>query len=162
MSKQAPFDTDTAHRWFGVEYNNAIFPLLEKAERTQEETERMIAMAYASLLHWSSYTKHTAANRARGEYMISTANSYAGRKEAALHHARRCYEITYISKNEMADFDFSYANMACARALALNGETDEAKKFYDACMKSAKEVKDAEDKKIVLSDMDSGPWYGLK
>lgn len=53
------------------------FPLLEKKDRTEDDTEKMIAMAYASTLHWSSYSKHSIANRARGEYMISTALAYA-------------------------------------------------------------------------------------
>lgn len=44
MSNQPPFDIDTAHRWFGIEFNNGIFPLLEKPDRTEEETEIMIAM----------------------------------------------------------------------------------------------------------------------
>lgn len=162
MSKQPQFDTDTAHRWFGVEYNNGIFPLLEKNDRSQEETERMIAMAYASTLHWNSYSGHTSANSARGEYMISTTNSYAGRKEAALHHAKRCYEITHNNKTEMADFDFSYANMAMARAYALNGDLISAKKFYDDCENSTENIADAKDKEIVVMDLNSGPWFGLK
>lgn len=132
MSNQPPFDPDTAHRWFGVEYNNTVFPLLEKEFRTDEETEKIIAMTYSSAIHRSSYSIHTAANLAGGEYMISAANAYAGRKDAALHHARRCYEITHKNKNEMTDFDFSYANMANARAFALNGDLESVKKYYYA------------------------------
>ncbi|MGB3016361.1 MAG: hypothetical protein WBC65_01040 [Ignavibacteria bacterium] len=41
MSNQPQFDIDAAHRWFGIEFNNSIFPLLEKADRTEEDTERM-------------------------------------------------------------------------------------------------------------------------
>ncbi len=39
MINQPDFDIDKAHKWFGVEFNNGIFPLLEKADRTEEETE---------------------------------------------------------------------------------------------------------------------------
>lgn len=162
MSNQPPFDIDTAHRWFGIEFNNSIFSLLKKADRTEEETEKMIAMSYASTLHWSSYSKHTIANRARGENMIATALAYAGRKEAALHHAKRNYDIVFNNKSEMADFDISYVLMVMALVHALNGDMENAKKYFDECVKSMDEVKDEEDKGIVEMDFNSGPWYGLK
>jgi len=162
MSHQPEFDIDKAHRWFGVEFNNAIFPLLEKSDRTDEETEEMIALAYASTLHWSKFSKHTIANRARGENMIATTLAYAGRKEAALHHAKRNYDIVFNNKSEMADFDISYALMVMSRSLALNGDIGKAKGYYEDCLRSIEVIKDPEDKKIVESDLNSGPWYGLK
>ena len=119
-------------------------------------------MAYASTLHWSKFSKHKMANRARGENMIATALTYAGRKEAAMHHAKRDYDIVFNNKNEMADFDISYALMAVARSHALNGDLERARGYYEDCLKSIKVIKDPKDKKIVESDLNSGPWYGLK
>lgn len=162
MGNQPDFDIDKAHRWFGVEFNNGIFPLLEKPGRTDEETEEMIAMAYASTLHWNKYSGHRMANTARGENMISTALTYAGRKESALHHAKRNYDIVFNNRSEMADFDISYALMVMARVHALIGETEKAKSYFDECVKSIEEIKDPEDKKWVVNDFNSGPWYGLK
>ncbi len=162
MTHQPEFDIDKAHYWFGVEFNNRIYPLLEKSGRTDEETEVMIAMAYASTLHWSKFSKHTLANKARGENMVATALTYAGRKESAIHHAKRNYDIVFNNKNEMADFDISYALMVMARALALNGDITKAKEYSEDCRKSIDAIKDPEDKKIVESDFNSGPWYGLK
>lgn len=162
MLQQPDFDLDKAHHWFGVKFNNGIFLLLQKNDRTDEETEEMIAMAYASTLHWSKHSKHKIANRARGENMIATTLVYAGRNEAAMHHAKRNYDIVFNNKKEMADFDISYALMVMARSLALNGEIGKAKEYYEDCIKSIEEIKDSEDKKIVLSDFNSGPWYGVK
>lgn len=162
MSNQPQFDIDSAHHFFGVEFNNRIFPLLEKADRTEEETERMIALAYASTLHWSSYSKHSIANRSRGEYMISTALAYAGRKEQALHHAKRTYDIVFGNKSEMADFDISYALMALARAYAICGDGQKAEQYLIECRKSIEEIKDAEDKNIVVADLNSGPWSEIE
>lgn len=162
MAQQPDFNIDLAHRWFGMEFNNGIFLLLEKSDRTDEETEEMIAMAYASTLHWGKFSKCTIANKARGENMIATALAYAGRKEAAKHHAERDYAIVMQNKTEVADFDISYALMAKARSLALNGELQKSKEFYDECVKSIEEIKDPEDKKIVKSDFNAGPWYGLQ
>jgi hypothetical protein len=161
MSHKPEFDIDNAHRWFGAEFNNRIFPLLEKYDRTVEETEEMIAMAYASTLHWGKYSKHSAANRARGENMIATTLAYAGRKEAAMHHAKRNHDIVLNNKSEMSDFDVSYAFMAMARSLALNGDSKKAKEYYDKCQQSIEVIKDQKDKEIVESDFRSGPWYGI-
>jgi hypothetical protein len=121
----------------------------------------MIAMAYSSTLHWKSYSKSTSANRARGENMIALTLTYAGRKESAIHYAKRNYDIVFNNISEMADFDISYALMVMARALALNDDLYNAKKYYDECLKSIEEIKDIEDKKIVILDLNSGPWYDL-
>ncbi|MBK6538409.1 MAG: hypothetical protein IPG09_11775 [Ignavibacteria bacterium] len=162
MSKEPPFDIDIAHRWFGAEYNNSIFPLLEKADRTEEETEKMISMAYATTLHWSSYSKCKTANLARGEYMIATALAYAGRKESSLHHAKRNYEITFSHIDEMEDWDIAFSLMVNARAYALNRDMKTAEKFLTECITSIEKVKEQGDKNILEMDFNSGPWYGLK
>lgn len=162
MSHQPDFDIDKAHRWFGVEFNNGIFPLLEKTDRTDEETEEMIAKAYASTLHWSNYSKHTVANKARGENMIATALAFAGRKEGALHHAKRNHHIVTNNLNDVKDFDITYAHMAMARSLALNGDMAKAKEYYDECAKSIEAIENEEDKSICTSDFNTGPWYGLR
>lgn len=94
--------------------------------------------------------------------MIATSLTYAGRKEASLYHAKRNYDIVFNNKNEMADFDITYALMVMARSLALNGDMTSAEKYYDECVKSIEDIKDPEDKKICISDFNSGPWYGLK
>lgn len=162
MSNQPQFDLDKAHRWFGIEFNNGIFPLLEKADRTEEETERMIAMAYAAAHHWRSYSQCKPANSARAEYMIATALTFAGRKEQAMHHARQAFHLVFDNINEMSDFDISYAYMAMSRAWALSGEHANAREYYEKCLKSIEEIKDPEDKEIVVKDLNSGPWGELR
>ena len=162
MKKKPDFNTDIAHHWFGVEYNNAIFPLLEKADRTDEETERMIQMAFASTLHWNSYSGCTIANRARGENMIAAVLTNSGRKEAAIFYAKRNHDIVFANLDSVADFDISYALMVMARAYALNEKFAEAEQYYQQCLDSIDEIKDSEDRKIVVNDLNSGPWYGMK
>ncbi|NOS84875.1 MAG: hypothetical protein HOP31_07025 [Ignavibacteria bacterium] len=162
MKKNPDFDVDKAHHWFGTEFNNGIFPLLDKADRTEEETETMIQMAFASTLHWSSFSGGAIANRARGENMIATALVFAGRKESAIHYAIRNHDIVFGNLDSVADFDISYALMVMARAYALNERLAEAEQYYQQCLDSIDEIKDSEDRKIVVNDLNSGPWYGMK
>jgi hypothetical protein len=49
-----PFELPKAHRWFGIEFNNAAWELVEAPSRTKSETERMLRLAHASCLHWES------------------------------------------------------------------------------------------------------------
>ncbi len=156
------FNLDAANRWFGVEYNNGIFPLLIKPDRTDEETEQMIQMAFASTLHWANYSGCKYANKVRGINMIATALAFAGRKESALFYARKNFDMVVNNLSEVADFDISFMYMQLARSLALNGDTAEAGERLKECLDSIEKISDPEDKKIVLGDLNSGPWYGLR
>ena len=162
MSIDPDFDKDKANKLFGTEFNNGIFPLLEKADRTDDETEKMIQMAFASTLHWSEFSGCKYVNRVRGINMIVTALAYAGRKESSLYYARKNYEMVMKYINDVEDFDVSFMLMQLARSLALNGKHEEAERTYNECLVSIEKIADEEDKKIVVGDLNSGPWYGLK
>ncbi|MBE2218346.1 MAG: hypothetical protein IAE90_09095 [Ignavibacteria bacterium] len=161
MENKPDFDLDLANKWFGVNYNNGIFPLLEKTDRTDEETEKMIQMAFASTIHWSEFSGCKYANKVRGINMIATALAYAGRKEGSLYYARKNFEMVTEKQGEVEDFDVSFMLMQYARALALNERLSEARERYIECLQSIEKIADAEDKKIVMGDLNSGPWYGL-
>ncbi len=161
MSAQAPFDIDKAHRWFGVEFNNAIFPLLAKEDRSDEETERMIGYAHAALLHWEMFSGHGPVNTVRGLNMIATAYAYAARPEEALHYAQLNLDLLDKHAKVVADFDLCYGLMAMARALACDGQIEEARNFRDRCAKALEAVMGEQDKKICKEDYIAGPWYGL-
>jgi hypothetical protein len=62
----------------------------------------------------------------------------------------------------MADFDIAYAYEGMARALALNGQIEQAKKYLTLAEDSAGRISDPEDKQIFVGDLESGEWYGLK
>ena len=161
MAHTPPFDTDTAHRWFGVEFNNAIFPLLAKEDRSEEETERMIGYAHAALLHWEMFSGHTPANRVRGINMIATAYAFAARSEEALHYAALNAEVLEKHQDVVADFDRCYAAMAMARALACDGRIEDARSWRGRCEAELEAIADPEDKKICQADYLGGPWFGL-
>jgi hypothetical protein len=47
-----PVDVAQAHRWFAVEPNNLAWDLAEMANRSPDNTERMIHAAHAACFHW--------------------------------------------------------------------------------------------------------------
>jgi hypothetical protein len=80
-----------------------------------------------------------------------------GHGDLALHHADRTLAV--VESARLADFDLAYAHEARARALACLGRLDEA----DAELAAARAVPvaEADDRKLVESDIASEPWYGL-
>ena len=94
--------------------------------------------------------------------MIARAWMLIGGEEQALRHARRVAELTEEYKAEMEDFDFAFAHECLARAHALNGHADEARKFIALAQQAGEAIVDAEDRQIFFDDFNSGNWNGLK
>lgn len=99
-------------RKLGIELFNYVWTLLEKADRTEGESGRMIDPAHASRFFWEEVGEP--ANHARGEWQIARVYATVGRAEPALHHAHRCLEICEM--HGIGDFDLAYAYEALARA----------------------------------------------
>lgn len=150
-----------AHKYFGVNFNNLIWSLVEKDERSEVDNESMIMLAHASFLHWSLNPDCSPVNLQRGMYMIAMAYTFSHYPEGALRYAKKCLEMTQIHQELMNDFDIAYAHAAVARALALAGLKEEAKSFYDITVKLAEAIEGEENKKLFDGDFTSGPWFGL-
>ena len=142
-----------SQRNLGVELFNYVWTLLEKDDRTERESERMIDAAHASRFFWEEVGE--AANHARGEWQISRAYATVGRVDPALHHARRCLAI--CEEHGIGDFDLAYAYEALARAHAGAGDTDTAARYREQAYQAADQVVDEEDRELLLSDLATLP-----
>jgi tetratricopeptide (TPR) repeat protein len=136
-------------RELGVELFNYTWTLLEKEDRTERESDRMIDAGHASRFFWEEVGEPV--NHARGEWQISRAYAAAGRAEPALHHARRCLEL--CEEHEIGDFDLAYAYEALARALDLAGDADGAAGYTEEASQAAEHVADTADRELLLSDL---------
>lgn len=137
----------------GVELFNYAWTLLEKDDRTERESDRMIDAAHASRLFWEEAGEP--ANHVRGEWQISRAYATVGRGEPALFHARRCLELCEI--HSIGDFDLAYAYEALARAHAMAGNDADARRSRDQAYEAAKQVADDDDRELVMSDLATLP-----
>jgi uncharacterized protein YndB with AHSA1/START domain len=142
------------HRTLAIEANNATHKLLDLPDRSADDNDRMIHQAHAAAHHWR--IAGTIENWARAEYMCSRVYSFVGRAEPALHHAQQCMD--FVQRAELVDWDLAYAHEALARALACNGQLDEARLERQKASDIA--VTDPEDKSLVDADIAIGPWYG--
>jgi hypothetical protein len=140
-------------RKLATELFNYVWTLLEKEERTERETELMVAAAYASRFFWEE--PGDALHHVRGEWQISRACAVAEMPEAALTHAHRCLEL--CEKRGIADFDLAYAYEALARAHSVAGDAEGAKRYADQARAAAEQVSDPEHRELVDSDLATLP-----
>lgn len=145
--------TDEIHRRLGIELFNHTWDLLDKTDRTQQESLEMIHAAHASRYHWEK--AGTAINLARGEWQISRVYAVLRRAEPALYHAQLCLEI--CQKNGFGDFDLAYAYEAMARANAVAGNAPELANYKRLAYDAGENILEAEDKQLFMIDLSTLP-----
>jgi hypothetical protein len=160
MSEEKVYTEAEAHRHFAIRFNGMTWDLLDRADRTKEEDERMLYSAFASCRHWLE--AGTGVHHQRGEWMIARVYSVLGLGEAAVRHANRCLELTEEHAGEMEDFDKAFAYEAVARANAIAGNRGEALKYIELAEKAGEAIADEQDKEIFLGDFNGGDWAGLR
>ncbi len=148
---------EQAHEVFSIELNNRVWNLLGKPDRTDTENNEMIWAAYASLYHWSVIGRPV--NIQRGEWMVSHVMAVLNHPESAIYHADRCWKLT--EELNLEGFDRGYALEALARANACAGNTKQAQKYYADARAYSENIKNPEDAELYISDLESGPWYGV-
>jgi hypothetical protein len=148
-------DLMTDHRRLGVALYNGCWPLLERPDRSAEDDDELLHQAHASAYHWLKAPECKPKNRVRAEWLCSRVYSVLGRAEPALHHANRALAIAEANAGAMDEFDLPFVYEALARANAVAGNPDEARRFEEASRKIAELMSDTEDKALVLRDLET-------
>lgn len=141
--------TADEHRRLGIELYNGTWELLEGGA----DPDQIVDAAHASAHHWRHAAGATTANRARSHWLCSHVYAVLGRPEPALHHAERCLAIVESSPGEMEEFDLPGAYEAFARAHAVAGDADEARRYLQLGRGEAAKIADAEDRKHLESQL---------
>ena len=160
MSQERADPVLESHREFAKQANGRVWQLLGMADRAPSDDDEMVEAAYASLYHWRMLGKEV--NRQRGEWLIAHMHTVLGEPGPALKHADACLTLASRFREAMQDFDIAYAYEGIARALALNRQVGQAKKYLGLAEDSGGKISDPEDKQIFVGDLESGDWYGLK
>ncbi|MBN2543428.1 hypothetical protein JXI42_11240 [bacterium] len=158
MAEEKKYTVDEAHKAFAAGLFNNTWNLLDKADRADEDNEMMLNSAHASLYHWMRIGEPI--NFQRGEWMVAHVYTILERGEPALHHAKRCLDLT--EKHNIGDFDLAFAYEGYSRALALNGEKEKSEKYYQLAKEAAEKIEKKGDKDYFLKVLDEGPWFGAR
>lgn len=150
-------DLEQMHRKFAVDCFNGTWDLIEKDERTAEESQKMVAMAYASLYHWSEVGEPI--NQIRGHWQISRVWSIASEPDNALDHAM--LSLALCEHHNITGLDLAFAYEAVARAHALTGNIDERDEYITKAREAAEGIEKAEDKDYLLREVSLMPEEGL-
>jgi uncharacterized protein YndB with AHSA1/START domain len=137
------------HRQQGVECNNSIWELVDKADRTPADDEEMLRRAYASAYHWQRAAGAEPANEARSLYMLAKVHQLVGMGERSLHYADACLAQCLV--HGLGDFDLAYAHEARARALHTLGRADEAAEAF--AQATSVPIADPDDKAVLDGDL---------
>jgi hypothetical protein len=141
------------HKKYAINLFNQTWDLIEKPDRSQKETDRMINAVHASRYHWE--IAGTAVNIARGEWIISRVYAVLSRTEPCLYHAGRCLEVTL--ENDLMDFDLAFAYEAMARACHLAGDEVQTAKYMTLAEEAGSAIKDEGDQKYFFSELHTIP-----
>lgn len=151
-----PPDLDNAtHRKLGVGLYNFAWTLMEKADRTADETDLLIHAAHASRYHWEKVA--LAVNRARGEWLCSRVYAVLGRAEPAAWHAQRCLAIVNAGGEGFEDWDRASALEAMARAHTVAGDRAEAERYRALAAAELPRIAEADDREVIENDLASIP-----
>ena len=152
MTEETTKDTiKKTHREFAVELFNKTWDLMDKEDRTAEDTDHMIHAAHASRYHWGVIGEPI--HWQRGEWQISRMYSVADRPEPCLYHAQRCMMIT--ETYEIGGFDRAFAHEALARAYSLLKDADMMAKHLKLGKEAAEEIEDKGDKDYTLGELNN-------
>jgi DNA-binding transcriptional MerR regulator len=155
MSESDPTPlTPAQHRRLGVNLFNDAWRLMEKEDRSADEDALLLATTHASYYHWL-HAEASPAHAARGEWQVSRVYCVLERAEPALHHARRVLEI--CQANGIDDWDLAFAYEALARACAVGGEYDEARRWLEQARLATVDIAEDDDRDVVLADLETIP-----
>lgn len=140
---------DATHRKLAAQCFNAVWELLEKEDRTSDETDTMIDLAHASRWHWTQTSACTPQNLAIGAWMLSRVYAVAGYPDLASHHAE--VSLRLCRDHDLATFCAAYAYEALARADAVAGR-DPAQHLSEA-RHLAEHIADTQTRETLLSDL---------
>lgn len=132
----------TTERQAAMDLFHLTWRHLDRDDRTPEHDRAMVACAEASLWHWRRVGAPT--QWAIGEWQCSRVQSTLGDGVAALDHAQRSLEIA--ESDRVDDFVPASAHEACARAYAVLGDMDRARRerniAYGLCLELDNDERD--------------------
>jgi hypothetical protein len=140
-------------RRVAVDLFNHVWRLLEVPERTAAEDDAMVHAAHASRWHWGRVGGPE--QWAIGEWQCSRVYAVLGRGEQSLYHAQRCLDI--CEEHGIESFVPASAHEALARAYAVLGDLDAARRERDLSYALAVNLEDDDDRAVIEADLATLP-----
>ncbi len=150
-SPQKEADTQEIHKQLSAKCFNECWGLIEKADRTAEDTENMLLLADASLWHWKQRADCQPSNLSVGYWQVSRVHALAGQHDMARLFGQKCLAVGQDSK--LSPFYVGYAYEALARAELLAGNSDAAKAHLTKARDELSAIADREERDALEPDI---------
>ena len=150
MVKDDHILTDELHKKVGIALFNETWDLMEKENRSAQDDEQLLNIAYSSTYHWSKVGNPI--NLQRSQWQLSRVYCELDRAEPAMYHARRCLYYTEqmqdsnLSNKGFADFDLAFAYEAVARAATLLKDRQTYENYYTYAKAAGSKIKEKDDR----------------
>ena len=146
---QPPLDEAAAHRYFSADCFNRTWELLDKSDRSPEESETMVACALASVWHWRQRPDCAPRNLSIGYWQVSRVYAVLGQAQNAWHYGELCLKAS--EKEE--PFYLGYAYETLARAARLAGDNELKVRYLRHAQELAGQLPDGEEREMLNKDL---------
>lgn len=149
MSKAPEFDIAAAHRHFSAHCFNQAWDLMEKADRTAEEDQFMVALNQASIFHWTRRPDCSDEKLSVGYWQASRIQSLLWNTVEAIRLAHVCHRYSLNLK----PFYLGYAHEAIARAHRQAGHGDLADKHWNEAKELLERISNRQERELLEADL---------
>jgi len=148
-------DLAEAHKHFSGACFNATWDLLDKTDRSDDESEEMLRLAQASLWHWTRRPDCGAMQRSVGYWLLSRVHAVRGEAAEARRDGERC--LAESVDGDLPPFYRGCAYEALARAaLVADGSSQEhaeASRHLEQARTCLDSIQDAEQRSTLEADL---------
>ena len=137
------------HKKIAVDCFNGTWDLIDKKDRSETDTLKMIHMAHASRHHWGEVG--TPLEWSRSEWQISRVYALAKMGESALYHGKQA--LKYCLENNIGDFDLAFAYETIARSYAVLSNEQEKQVYIEKAKEASKGIEKKDNLDYFLSEL---------
>jgi hypothetical protein len=151
MNEAKSFDTAAAHRFFSVDCFNDAWTLIDKPDRSAEDNQRMLALSFASLWHWTQRQDCAERNLSIAYWQLSRVFALLGDAGNATRYGEMCLQHSVSEP----PFFLAYAHEALARAAALRNDASRTSHHLSKARKLVLLIDDPDDRALLEKDLQS-------
>ena len=135
-------------------YNRA-WDLLDSPDRTADEDDELLAMAFASRWHWGQSDDGGDEQYAIGDWFIGHVGAHLGLGEVAMRFSARA--LARVTAMGRGGWLLASVYEGMARACAVTGDADGRADFVASAERALAEVEDPDEREVIAAQLATVP-----
>lgn len=150
------FDPEAVHRYYSADCFSCAWELIDRTERSPEETDWMLHAVHAAAWHWLQRTDRNAESESVMYWQLSRAYALAGDASLATHCGERCLQRSH----GLGPFYVGYAYEALAQAAQVGGDQARYAQQMAEARRWLERIPDADARAMLAADLDALEMLG--